>query len=270
MRTNRLAARVLLVLGVAVLFAPYGARAQSNEEVWRGLVKDIFQDRSMTPGRDVVSLQAPAEARDAALVPMSIHLEQSASVVRNVTLVVDANPAPMAAKFTIGPNSGLTMISTRVRVNDFTDVHAVAETTEGALHMTQRYVKGAGGCAAPSVKNMDEALASLGQIKYRDIPAGDLGSASRREGQIMIRHPNSSGMQMDQRSNSYIPARYIDQVIVRQGDDLVFQMDGGISISEDPNFRFTFVPNGAKALSIEAHDSDGKVFRLTAPLGGAS
>lgn len=270
MRRNRRAARALLVLGVSILIAPCAARAQSGDEVWRGLVRDIFQGRPMTPGRDVISLQAPAEARDAALVSMSIHLEQPATVVRNVTLVIDANPAPMAAKFTIGPNSGVTMISTRVRVNDFTDVHAVAETTDGALHMTQRYVKGAGGCAAPSVKNMDEALASLGLIKYRDIPAGDLGSANRREGQIMIRHPNSSGMQMDQRSNSYIPARYIDQVVVKQGDDLVFQMDGGISISEDPNFRFTFVPNGAKALSIEAHDSDGKVFRLMAPLGGAS
>lgn len=267
MRRTRLAACVSLVLGATGLAASNGVCAEANDELWRGLAKDIFQARAMTSGRDVVSLQAPAEARDAALVPMTIHLEQPATVVRNVTLVIDANPAPMAAKFTIGPNSGLTMISTRVRVNDFTDVHAVAETTDGALHMTQRYVKGAGGCASPSVKSMDEALANLGLIKYREIPAGDLGSASRREGQIMIRHPNASGMQMDQRSNSYIPARYIDQLVVKQGEDLLFQMDGGISISEDPNFRFTFVPNGAKTLNIEAHDSDGKVFRLTAPLG---
>ena len=265
MQRITLTARACLV--VAALFVRTAAHAQTADELWQGLAKDIFQSRAMTSGRDVISLQAPPEARDAALVPMTINLEQPATVVRNVTLVIDANPAPMAAKFTIGPNSGLTMISTRVRVNDFTDVHAVAETTDGALHMTQRYVKGAGGCASPSVKSMDEALANLGLIKYREIPAGDLGSASRREGQIMIRHPNASGMQMDQRSNSYIPARYIDQLVVKQGEDLLFQMDGGISISEDPNFRFTFVPNGAKTLNIEAHDSDGKVFRLTAPLG---
>jgi len=264
------ASRVFLVVGAIALCVGSGASAQSNDDLWQGIAKDLFPGRAMTAGRDVVSVQAPAEARDAALVPMTINLEQPAIKVRNVTLVIDANPAPMAAKFTIGPNSGVTMISTRVRVNDFTNVHAVAETTDGALHMTQRYVKGAGGCAAPSVKSMDEALANLGLIKYREIPAGDLGAANRREGQIMIRHPNASGMQMDQRTNSYIPARYIDQVVVKQGDDLLFQMDGGISISEDPNFRFTFVPNGAKALSIEAHDSDGKIFRLVAPLGSAS
>jgi Sulphur oxidation protein SoxZ len=32
---------------------------------------------------------------------------------------------------------------------------------------------------------------------------------------------------------------------VAQGNDLVFSMEGGISIAEDPNFRFTFKPNGA-------------------------
>ena len=130
-------------------------------------------------------------------------------------------------------------------------------------------VKELPGCMSEA-DTLDEALANLGQIKYREIPSADLGAANRREGQIMIRHPNASGMQMDQRTNSYIPARYIDQLVVKQGDDLLFQMDGGISISEDPNFRFTFVPNGAKALSIEAHDTDGKVFRLVAPLGSAS
>ena len=261
--------RVLFVAG-ALLCGACQAGAQTADELWQGLAKDIFQGRAMTAGRDVVSLQAPKDARDAALVPVTINLEKPAIVVRNVTLVIDANPAPMAAKFTIGPHSGLTMISTRVRVNDYTKIHAVAETTDGSLHMTQRHINGAGGCAAPSVKSMDEALANLGLIKYREIPAGDLGSANRREGQIMIRHPNASGMQMDQRTNSYIPARYINQLVVKQGNDLLFQMDGGISISEDPNFRFTFLPNGAKSLDIEAHDSDGKIFHLVAPLGNAS
>ena len=55
-----------------------------------------------------------------------------------------------------------------------------------------------------------------------------------------------------------------------QGDDLVFQMEGGISISEDPNFRFTYTPNGAKALTVEAHDSDGLTFRAQYPIGDAS
>ena len=37
-------------------------------------------------------------------------------------------------------------------------------------------------------------------------------------------------------------------------------MKGGISISEDPNFRFTFKPNGAKEFHAEGQDTAGKTF----------
>ena len=254
-------------LAAAAGLAP--AVAQTTD-LWPGLKKDIFQDRAMAPGREVIALQAPAQANDAAIVPMTITLEKPATHIRKATLVIDQNPAPLAASFTIGANSGLTMISTRVRVNDYTNVHVVAETTDGELHMIERFVKAAGGCSAPSVKNPDEVRATLGQIRYRDILAADLSNARRREAQVMIRHPNSSGMQMDQSTNLYIPARYVDRVIVRQGDDLIFQMDGGISIPEDPNFRFTYAPNGAKTLTVEARDTEGLTWRAQYPVGDAS
>ncbi|MFL5049914.1 MAG: thiosulfate oxidation carrier complex protein SoxZ, partial [Xanthobacteraceae bacterium] len=41
---------------------------------------------------------------------------------------------------------------------------------------------------------------------------------------------------------------------------LVLKMDGGISISEDPNIRFTYAGNGAKTLHAEAVDTDGHRF----------
>ena len=262
-------ASLLAAFAIAVA-AP--ARAQSAEppELWPSLARDIFQNRALTPGGDVVSFQAPKETYEAALVPMTITLEKPATTVRKVTLVIDQNPAPMAASFTIGPQSGLTTISTRVRVNDYTNAHVVAETTDGSLHSVERFVKAAGGCSAPSVKNMDELAANIGKMKFREILAGDLGNARRREAQIMIRHPNASGMQMDQGTGKYIPARYVDRLVVKQGEDLIFEMNGGISISEDPNFRFTYVPNGAKSISVEAHDSDGLTWRSQYPVGDAS
>ena len=50
----------------------------------------------------------------------------------------------------------------------------------------------------------------------------------------MIRHPNNSGLQMDQVTRLYVPAYFVRELRVWQGDDLVLSMDGGISISEDP------------------------------------
>jgi sulfur-oxidizing protein SoxY len=40
-------------------------------------------------------------------------------------------------------------------------------------------------------------------------------------------------------------------------------MEGGISISENPNFRFTFVPGSEDVIEVTAKDSDGKVFSAT-------
>jgi sulfur-oxidizing protein SoxY len=65
---------------------------------------------------------------------------------------------------------------------------------------------------------------------------------------------------MDQVTRLYTPSRYIDKLAVYQGLDLVFSMAAGISISEDPKFRFTYKPNGAKQFRVEAQDTAGKMF----------
>ena len=77
----------------------------------------------------------------------------------------------------------------------------------------------------------------------------------------MIGHPNNSGLQMDQVTQLYIPAFFINQLKLTQDDSPVLSMEGGISISEDPNLRFTYVSNGAKRFRAEAKDTEGHVFR---------
>ncbi len=81
----------------------------------------------------------------------------------------------------------------------------------------------------------------------------------------MIRHPNNSGLQMDQVSRLYIPACFVRELKVWQGDQLVTAMEGGISISEDPNIRFNYLPNGAKTFRIEARDTANHVFASELP-----
>ena len=179
-----------------------------------------------------------------------------------ITLVIDQNPAPMAAKFALGPDAHVSEISTRVRVNNYTDVHAVAELSDGKLYVIKTYVKASGGCSAPAAKNADEANNRLGRMKYRQFARPEQGSADgTREAQVMIGHPNNSGLQMDQVTQLYIPAFFVDELKLWQDDSLVLSMEGGISISEDPNLRFTYVSNGAKTFRAEAKDTAGHVFR---------
>jgi sulfur-oxidizing protein SoxY len=212
----------------------------------------------------------PYRAEDAAIVPVTVRSTLPPGDGRSVkafTIVIDQNPAPVAATFTLGRNAGVSSISTRVRVDSYTNVHAVAELSDGQLYMVKTYVKASGGCSAPAAKNEDDAVANLGQIRVRQFPAGagtSVGGA--RDAQVMIRHPNNSGLQMDQVTRLYVPAFFVQDLKVWQGDDLILSMDGGISISEDPNIRFTYVPNGAKSLRVEATDTDKHVFKAEWPV----
>ena len=76
----------------------------------------------------------------------------------------------------------------------------------------------------------------------------------------MIRHPNNSGLQKDQVTLLYIPAHFITDLSVEAGGKEIFSMSGGISISEDPNFRFDYAGKGDEAFHAKATDTEGAVF----------
>ena len=77
----------------------------------------------------------------------------------------------------------------------------------------------------------------------------------------MIGYPNNSGLQMDQVTRLYVPAFFVNELHLWQDDKLVLAMEGGISISEDPNIRFTYVSSGAKRFRAEVKDTDGHLFQ---------
>jgi sulfur-oxidizing protein SoxY len=255
-----------LLCAASLLFPASGLRSAAGEyDPWPGLVQDIFANRPMNDGSDVIGIEMPTRAEDAAIVPVTLRAKLAPTDtrrIRNITLVIDQNPSPMAAKFSLGADAGVSEISTRVRVNNYTNVHAVAELSDGQLYVIKTYVKASGGCSAPAAKNPEEARARIGQMRYRQFARANEGPTSGvREAQIMIGHPNNSGLQMDQLTQLYIPAFFIDQLKLSQDDDLVLAVEGGISISEDPNIRLTYVSNGAKHFRAEAWDTQGHVFQ---------
>ena len=250
---------------VAMHFGVTPVAAAESYDPWPGLAQDIFNNRAMNDGAGVIAIEMPVRAEDAAIVPVTLRATLPPGDTRRVvaiTLVIDQNPAPMAARFELGPDASVSEISTRVRVNNYTDVHAVAELSDGQLYVTKTYVKASGGCSAPAAKNAEEANGRLGQMRFRQFAkAGEGPVSGAREAQIMVGHPNNSGLQMDQVTQLYIPAFFVNELRVWQDDSLVLAMEGGISISEDPNIRFTYIPNGAKRFRIEAKDTEGHVFR---------
>lgn len=252
----------------ATQFSP----AAESENPWPDLARDVFNGRPLADGTGLVAIEMPERAEDAGIVPVTLRSTLPPGDVRELrafTLIIDENPAPVAATFKVG--AGVSMISTRVRVNAYTDVHAVAELSDGKLYVVDTYVKASGGCSAPMAKDPEEAKVNLGAMRFRQFARAPTAPASvPREAQIMIRHPNNSGLQRDQVSLLYIPLFIVSELRIWQGDQLVLEMDGGISISEDPNIRFSYRPNSAATFRAEAVDTEGHVFKGEWPVEPAT
>jgi sulfur-oxidizing protein SoxY len=275
-RRLAIVAAAYLVVMAGSLVGLSGAVAQqsptSSEKIWSSLKGDVFGDRPILADTGLIRIEAPKRAQDAALVPVDIYIDPAKAPdgVKSVTMIIDVNPSPVAATFQIGKDAGVTHLSTRVRVDDYSYLRAIAETQGGDLHMSQTFVKASGGCSAPAVKNTDEALASMGRMKLRQFsPAAGETAGNAPELQLMIRHPNNSGLQRDPLTQYFIPAHFVQNLSVSQGDRLILAMEGGISISEDPNFRFDFAPGAGGEIRVEATDTEGKVFKDQWPLEAA-
>jgi sulfur-oxidizing protein SoxY len=264
LREMRLTRRggVIALLALIGGGAPRPVQAEPTDP-WPELARDIFNGRRLADGANVVTIEMPYRAEDAAIVPVTLRAGLPAGDTRSIkaiTLVIDQNPAPVAATFRLG--AGVATLSTRVRVDSYTNVHAVAELGDGTLHAAGTYVKASGGCSAPTAKNADQASANVGQMRFRQFAKPSNGpSGGPREAQVMIRHPNNSGLQRDQVTLLYIPAYFVHELRIWQGEELVLAMEGGISISEDPNIRFSYLPNGAASFRAEAVDTAGHTSR---------
>jgi sulfur-oxidizing protein SoxY len=150
-----------------------------------------------------------------------------------------------------------------VRVDAYSNIRVIAELDDGSLVQSARFVKASGGCSAPAAKDAEAAVANAGKMKLRTF------ADAAPEAQLLVRHPNHSGFQMDQVSLLPIPPWFIDVIEVRQGDALVMKVTGGISLSEDPAIRFRYVPNGAAAFEVRVEDTEGGVFEAAFPVAAS-
>ena len=207
----------------------------------------------------LMTVDAPYRAHDAATVPIVIKQIDDSARISAAHVVVDENPAPLAAVFQFSEAMGNLDFELRVRVDQYSNVRVIAET-EAGHHMAGRFVKASGGCSAPATKDAELALAEMGKMKLKMFGKTAQMSTPRREAQIMIRHPNYSGLQRDQITQLFIQPHFIDYIEVWQGEELLFSMEGGISISENPVFRFSYNDNGSQFLTVKATDTEGNSF----------
>ena len=256
------------LVATLLLFAlPAEAGLQPTDDpqastIWHKVRASLFENRPIAPApADMLVLEAPVRAIDAAVVPIAIRSRwpQSAALhVRKLYLIIDANPSPISAIFAFTPDSGRADVETRVRVDDYSHVRAIAETSDGKLYMTTRFVKASGGCSAPAGSDAAAALASMGKMSFR--VDGDLRGAQPVLAQLTVSHPNHSGLAMDQYSRQFTPAHYVRKIDVSYAGKPVFSADVDFSMSENPNFRFHLLPQSNGELRATVVDSQERRF----------
>ncbi len=262
MGLTRLRSVCALLAGAALLGVLRPALADDADDQdraarWKQLQETIFPHRQVLDAGGVISVEAPPRALDAALVPIELRMSGSKTVT-GVYVIIDDNPAPLAAHFVFGPKADPRGLKLRVRVNAYTNIHAVAETADGQLHAAAKFVKAAGGCSAPAGPDDNAALADIGRMKLRLI--GDFAVGKPVQAQLMIRHPNFNGMQMNQITRFFTPARFIRSIDASYEGAQVFHLDSDISLSTDPVITFGFVPRDKGQMKVVARDSNNTVF----------
>lgn len=266
-RLARLGLPSLLGLGALAGALPRPAKAAddaADNERWLAIRKSVFADRPISEdSKGLIELDAPVRAADGAVVPIAMRttlVQTPERHIRKLWLVIDRNPSPVGAIFSLTPASGRADIETRVRVEEYTFIRAVAELNDGKLVMNKRYVKASGGCSAPAGKDMAEALATLGKMKMR--VEGEPVAGKPMLAQLMISHPNVSGLAIDQLTRLAPVPHYVRSVEVSYGGKPVMSADVDFTISENPSLRFWFVPGKAEGeLRAEVVDNQERKFQ---------
>jgi sulfur-oxidizing protein SoxY len=260
----------LCALGVPARAAigglPSATHGDSSPE-WDRLREQIFGKRPIeaNPDASAVQLIAPLRAAYGAWVPIKIvsKLPQSGDpYVRKLTLLVDKNPSPVAAMLDLTREVGQADFETRIRVDEYSHVRVVSELSNGQLSMDSRYVKTSGGCSAPPNR---DALHLIGKtvLKLPGEPKLDGVNAA----DVTVVHPNDTGFELNQRTLMYIPAHFVRSIRVTYTGRKIFDADLDFSISENPTWRFNFVPHERGELRAEVTDSKDGHFVGTLAVG---
>jgi sulfur-oxidizing protein SoxY len=232
---------------------------------WELLRGRLFGTQPITAGADRVQLIAPLRAAYGASVPVKIvsKLAQTPELhVRRIHLLVDKNPSPLAATLELTPEVGQADFETRLRVDEYSHVRVVSELSNGELHMDSRFVKTSGSCSAPPNRDSPELI---GRTIFKLPGPPKMGAPTTAD--LTVVHPNDTGFELNNVTVMYIPSYFVRTIAVSFAGRKIFDADLDFSLSENPTWRFNFVPHGPGELRAEVVDSKERHFTGSLKVG---
>jgi len=229
---------------------------------WELLRERLFQRRPITTGAAAqVQLTVPLRAAYGASVPVKIvsKLPQGPQLyVKRLWLLVDKNPSPLAALLDITPEVGQADFETRLRVDEYSHVRVVTELSDGSLHGDSRYCKTSGGCSAPPNRSAPELVGKT-VLKLLEGVNGVKPNAPTTA-DVTVLHPNDTGFELNQVTVMYIPPHFVRSLKLSYAERKLFDAELDFSVSENPTWRFQFVPHAQGLLQAQVEDSKDRRF----------
>jgi len=266
---------LLVFLSVGFLFLSNMLHAADNVQPLQDEVKEwltlrnlMFGAKAVTSGENsTVRLSVNKDLDDASTVPILIEGlvdQKNNRFIKKLYLIVDQNPIPTAAIFEMSPSKGSLHLETRLRIEKFTYVRAVAEMSDGELFMDQKWVEVKGGCSAPAGKNAGiDPL--LGKMKFKlDKYKNSFKDADGKRTfrveldqpnllKVQVRHPNESAMASDLDADA--SPNFIQKIRVGFDEKELISAEVNFSISDNPAFMFHFAPEHQGELSFSIRDT---------------
>ena len=266
-----------LAFAAAILCAT-ALPALATNEAWEAVKDQLYGDRLLLDGQNVIAIDAPYRTFDDARTDLAAQvIAPKGTEIAKVTVVLDENPMPVSAIFALDTPQPSFYFDITMRVNGRTPMHVIAETTDGRTFVSEQLVKtsGSGACAAPPGTDPELALVSLGQMDIQmahtvpGVATGKLTSLASRLNRmdVDISHPSHSGMQMDQISLLFIPMRYVENVKIDLDGAGFVDLTGSISLSENPRIGLS-VPSRTQTVDVTMTDTSGTVATMHKTLTG--
>lgn len=236
---------------------------RQSDLAWEKIRIATFQNRKIDEDQTnaVVKLKAPYRSEDSAVVPVSIHSEISQTAeryIKKLHVYLDQNPLPLVGVFEFTPASGKADLAMRIRVDSNTYFRVVTEMNNGDLLMSKSYIRSLGGCSEPLGASVDESLKRMGKMKMGIVGKTNLGEPNLM--QLKISHPNITGLGASQRTGVKPPPHFIKYFEVNYDNEPIMKANITFAISQDPSFRFFFVPQKEANMAVKAIDSNNNTF----------
>ena len=262
-----------LVISLGVILNHGSVRAETDDEYWADLKPDFFGEKILLPSNGEVTISAPDIAYDGARIPITVQIKPDLLVgAKQLHLIIDRNPAPLAARIEIGNglhsgiNIGAHTFTIRVRSEYKSLVRVVLEMKDGRHLMAATkvdFLNTVGGCSMPTPKDLENDIAKHGNMRMM-VRADAAEHRHWRQGTVRVRHPNITGMQMDPKTGTFLPAWFVEYLEIKQDQELIYRIHAGVSLSRNPHFRFTYAStSNHHDLQALARDTKGSAFKKT-------